>query len=61
MGILALRELDMARAETSIRKVLDLAPDDEIARRQLAVIRRYKDRPSDHNLDVYLKFQQLRE
>lgn len=60
-GVLAMRELDLTAADTSFRKSLEYEPDDPEILRQLSVIRRYKDKSADHSLQVYLKFQRLRE
>lgn len=60
-GVLAMRELDLTAADTSFRKSLEYEPDDPEILRQLSVIRRYKDKNADHSLQVYLKFQRLRE
>jgi len=60
LGLLAMRESNMETAEANFRRVLTLVPDDEESRRQIAVTRRYREQPSDHSLEVYLRFQKLR-
>ncbi|MEW6363601.1 MAG: hypothetical protein AB1714_03060 [Acidobacteriota bacterium] len=61
IGIIAMRELNLAQADLNFRKALEGRPEDEEILRQLAVIRRYKDQPADRSLQVYIKFQRLRE
>ncbi|MBI2840987.1 MAG: hypothetical protein HYX75_21930 [Acidobacteria bacterium] len=61
LGLLALRDSNMGQADSHFRKALEYGPDDQPSQRQLNVIRRYRNQPADHSLQVYLKLQQLRE
>jgi tetratricopeptide (TPR) repeat protein len=56
LGVLALQRADMKRAAESFQDVLDVVPDDPVARRHLLFAQTYQEREKDLLYRIYVKY-----